>query len=129
MNSLQGNVLTEAGFVLGEIRWDHTGRIEAIAGATLTEEQARSNGAPIVLPGFIDAHVHGGAGHDMMEGGEAALHITRLHAQHGTTSLLATTMTAPQTDLDAAFAALATLCQHRPDHAARFAAMQHGYQA
>ena len=119
MNSLQGNVLTEAGFVLGEIRWDHTGRIEAIAGATLTEEQARSNGAPIVLPGFIDAHVHGGAGHDMMEGGEAALHITRLHAQHGTTSLLATTMTAPQTDLDAAFAALAPLCQHRPDHAAR----------
>ena len=34
----------------------------------------------------------------MMEGGDAAHAIARLHARHGTTSLLATTMTAPPTN-------------------------------
>ena len=62
----------------------------------MSEAQVREGSAPIVLPGFIDLHVHGGAGHDIMEGGDAAWNVARLHAQHGTTSLLATTMTAPQ---------------------------------
>jgi N-acetylglucosamine-6-phosphate deacetylase len=118
-HTLQGNILTEAGFVHGSLRLDAAGRIQAIDGTPLSEEQARSNGAPLLLPGFIDAHVHGGAGHDIMEGGDAALHVARLHAQHGTTSLLATTMTAPQADLDQALAALAPLCSQRPVDAAR----------
>jgi N-acetylglucosamine-6-phosphate deacetylase len=54
-----------------------------------------------------------------MEGGDAAWHVARQHARHGTTSLLATTMTAPQADLDAAFAALAPLCTQPAPNAAR----------
>ena len=119
MNDLQGNILTQSGFIQGSIHWDALGRIGHIQGEAISEAQARANGAPLLLPGFIDAHVHGGAGHDIMEGGDAALHVTRLHAQHGTTSLLATTMTAPQSDLDKAFAALAPLCAQRPANAAR----------
>ncbi len=119
MKNLQGNILSSTGFVHGTLQLDAAGRIQAIEGKPLSEEQARDNGEALLLPGFIDAHVHGGAGHDIMEGGDAALHVTRLHAQHGTTSLLATTMTAPQADLDLAFAALAPLCRERPDHAAR----------
>ncbi len=118
-STLRGNILTEAGFIQGEITWDASGRIQHIQGRALSEAEARADRAPLLLPGFVDAHVHGGAGHDIMEGGDAALHITRLHAQHGTTSLLATTMTAPQGDLDTAFAALAPLCRQRPEHAAR----------
>jgi N-acetylglucosamine-6-phosphate deacetylase len=118
-NTLQGNILSEVGFVHGRLCWDAAGRIQSIDGRPLSEAEARDNGAPLLLPGFVDAHVHGGGGHDIMEGGDAALHITRLHAQHGTTSLLATTMTAPQADLDSAFAALAPLCQQRPAHGAR----------
>jgi N-acetylglucosamine-6-phosphate deacetylase len=54
-----------------------------------------------VLPGFIDVHVHGGNGADFMDSNPETLRtITRFHAAGGTTSMLATTMTAPQPDLD-----------------------------
>ena len=47
------------------------------------------------LPGFIDVHIHGAGGHDVMEGTEAALRsITRKVSECGTTSLVATTVTA-----------------------------------
>ncbi|BBH19159.1 N-acetylglucosamine-6-phosphate deacetylase [Paenibacillus baekrokdamisoli] len=50
-----------------------------------------------VLPGFIDVHVHGGYGHDFMEATvEAFDELTRFHAAHGTTAILATTVTAPR---------------------------------
>jgi N-acetylglucosamine-6-phosphate deacetylase len=54
-----------------------------------------------VLPGFIDVHVHGGFGADFMDSNPETLRtITRFHAAWGTTSMLATTMTAPRDDLD-----------------------------
>ena len=52
------------------------------------------------LPGFIDVHVHGGAGHDFMTADHAGLDaITRFHAEHGTTAMLATTVTASRESL------------------------------
>lgn len=54
-----------------------------------------------VLPGFIDIHVHGGFGHDFMDADKEGLDaITRFHARHGTTAMLATTVTAPKDALD-----------------------------
>lgn len=48
-----------------------------------------------LAPGFVDIHVHGGAGHDFMDGTEAAFRaICQAHARHGTTSLLPTTTVA-----------------------------------
>lgn len=116
---LQGNILTPAGFVHGTLTLDAQGRIAGITGTPVATAAVRDSAEPIVLPGFIDLHVHGGAGHDIMEGGDAALHVATLHARHGTTSLLATTMTAPQADLDAAFAAMGPLCAQRTPNAAR----------
>lgn len=56
----------------------------------------------IVLPGFIDVHVHGGAGHDFMDADkDGLLDITRFHAQHGTTGILATSLTASRDELTA----------------------------
>ena len=53
-----------------------------------------------VAPGFIDIHVHGGGGHDFMDGTEEAfLKIAELHAQYGTTALVPTTLTAEKKDL------------------------------
>jgi len=50
----------------------------------------------IVTPGFVDVHLHGAGGHDVMEAEEEALDsIAATVARHGTTSLLATTVTAP----------------------------------
>lgn len=48
----------------------------------------------IVVPGFIDQHVHGAAGADAMDGSVSALEtIANALASEGTTSFLATTMT------------------------------------
>jgi N-acetylglucosamine-6-phosphate deacetylase len=84
------------------------------------EATARSDSTqPLLLPGFIDLHVHGGAGADVMDAGDAAATLARLHARHGTTALLATTMTAPMADIAAALQALAPLCRERRADAAR----------
>src|SRR5579871_2318537 len=48
-----------------------------------------------LAPGFVDLHVHGGAGADFMDGTvEAFRTVCQAHARHGTTSLLATTTVA-----------------------------------
>jgi N-acetylglucosamine-6-phosphate deacetylase len=49
-----------------------------------------------VVPGFVDLHIHGAGGHDVMEANARALDkITSTVARFGTTSMLATTVTAP----------------------------------
>jgi len=48
-----------------------------------------------MAPGFVDVHIHGAGGHDVMEGTAQALAaVTSTVARHGTTSLVATTVTA-----------------------------------
>ncbi len=48
-----------------------------------------------LAPGFVDLHIHGGAGADFMDGtADAFRTICRAHARHGTTSLLPTTTVA-----------------------------------
>jgi len=52
-----------------------------------------------VVPGFVDVHIHGAGGHDVMEANARALdRITSTVARHGTTSMVATTVTAPIED-------------------------------
>ena len=49
----------------------------------------------IAAPGFIDVHIHGAGGHDVMEGTEQALQaVSSLIGSHGTTAFVATTVTA-----------------------------------
>jgi N-acetylglucosamine-6-phosphate deacetylase len=51
----------------------------------------------ILAPGLIDIHIHGGAGHDVMETNDAALAaIESQMVKHGVTSYLPTTVTAPE---------------------------------
>ena len=53
-----------------------------------------------IAPGFIDIHVHGGGGHDFMDGTEEAfLQIAQTHARYGTTSLMPTTLTSELDEL------------------------------
>jgi N-acetylglucosamine-6-phosphate deacetylase len=68
--------------------------VELPSGAT--EVQATDSTA---IPGFVDVHIHGAGGHDVMEANETALStITGRLAAFGTTSLLATTITASADD-------------------------------
>ncbi len=54
----------------------------------------------IASPGFLDVHIHGAGGHDVMEGTPDALHtISKTIAAHGTTSFVATTVTARPEDI------------------------------
>jgi N-acetylglucosamine-6-phosphate deacetylase len=64
-------------------------------------------GGLYLSPGFVDIHVHGGAGSDFMDAAIADIEtVFRYHAAHGTTSLCPTTATAPLEEILAALEAL-----------------------
>ena len=61
-------------------------------------------GDGILAPGFVDIHIHGGAGHDVMEADASGLAaVEQLLFKHGVTSYFPTTVTAP---LDQTWSAL-----------------------
>lgn len=81
-----------AGVTRTDIAFDETVR-EIGAAPADAETVALPEGA-VVLPGFIDPHIHGAGGADAMDGTAAALAtISETVAREGTTSFLATTMT------------------------------------
>jgi N-acetylglucosamine-6-phosphate deacetylase len=117
--SLEGHLLTPQGWRRGRLRLDG-GRIARVDGDPVDEARARADTSqPLLLPGFIDLHLHGGGGADTMDGGGAIARIAALHARHGTTGLLATTMTAPLADIEAALKALAPAIAARAPGCAR----------
>lgn len=99
MTSLEGRILTPDGFVSGRLEIEN-GRIARI------EKDRNPTAGPLILPGFVDLHCHGGGGADVMQGGDTVRRIARIHALSGTTSFLATTMTAPLADVEAALVAV-----------------------
>jgi N-acetylglucosamine-6-phosphate deacetylase len=66
-----------------------------------------------LAPGFVDAHIHGGDGVSFNDAdpAAAAVRIAEVHRSHGTTTLMASLVTAPLTQLEKAVAALAALVQ------------------
>ena len=119
MTRLTGHILTPEGFVEGTLAFDSQGRIGGLMGTPVPEDIVRASADPLILPGFIDLHVHGAGGRDVMEGGDAAATIAQRHAVHGTTALLATTMTAPMTDLQSAFEGVRSVCANQRPGTAR----------
>jgi N-acetylglucosamine-6-phosphate deacetylase len=62
----------------------------------------------VLLPGFVDVHVHGGDGADAMDADPDGLRrMARFHATHGVTALVPTTWSAPPAALEAAVCAIA----------------------
>ncbi len=106
---LTGRILTPDGWVTGSLAFGD--RIEAIVPGTAA--------ALTILPGFIDLHVHGAAGVDIMRGGDAGAVVAREHARHGTTAMLGTTMTAHEPAIRHALAGLAGVIAERPERGAR----------
>jgi N-acetylglucosamine-6-phosphate deacetylase len=67
-------------------------------------------GGAWVLPGFVDLHVHGGGGMSFTEGtAEDARRAAEFHRRNGSTTMLASLVTAPLADLEARAAMLAGL--------------------
>ncbi|GAA3767785.1 N-acetylglucosamine-6-phosphate deacetylase [Terriglobus aquaticus] len=72
-------------------------------------------GDATLAPGFLDVHVHGAGGRDVMEGTQDAVETTAcMLARFGTTSFLATTVTAPIDHTLSALEALADSIESEP---------------
>jgi N-acetylglucosamine-6-phosphate deacetylase len=68
----------------------------------------------IVVPGFVDVHIHGAGGYDVMEGTDAAFDaVTATVARFGTTSIVATTVTASPEDTCRSVGAIARAAAKR----------------
>ncbi|GAA2062271.1 N-acetylglucosamine-6-phosphate deacetylase [Streptomyces albiaxialis] len=91
-----------------------------VEGATLAED-AVGAGAPDtsldlsghwIVPGFVDMHIHGGGGASFSAGtAEEAMTAIRTHREHGTTTLVASTVTGDLDDLCRQAAALGELAE------------------
>lgn len=93
----------ERGFFVGDLAWND-GKL--ILGDNLPiDEVFETEG--LVVPGFIDEHVHGAGGADTMDGIQTALStLCTTLPREGTTSFLATTMTASEESLKNALTAI-----------------------
>ena len=105
-------------YVRGSIEDDTLITIDggAIAAVTQTRDVPRDaeRTASLIVPGFIDLHIHGGDGADFMDADERAnARILAFHARHGTTALMATTLSGSVTDLQNAVAAMARSSDER----------------
>ena len=110
-----GRVVTPAGVLSpGWIRVAGN-RIDAVGSGAAV--QPLPPGLPVtelhghwVLPGFVDMHVHGGGGASFTAGSaDDARRAAAFHRGHGSTTLVASLVTAPLADLEARAAMLAAL--------------------
>lgn len=77
----------------GVCRFDK-GIIEYVGTESVPEQETLDAGGAYLMPGFVDIHCHGGGGYDFMDATpEQMLKISEFHLSHGTTTLVATTMT------------------------------------
>ena len=105
------NIMTDSGVIPGGMLVTRGDRIE-YAGAPAADRVPP--GAETVdvrgrylSPGFVDLHIHGGAGSDFMDATARDIEtVFRYHAAHGTTSLCPTTATASLADILIALEAL-----------------------
>jgi N-acetylglucosamine-6-phosphate deacetylase len=100
-------VVTPAGVIAGEVAI-RDGAIASVGPARGPAHDLVDFGNQWILPGLIDVHVHGGGGAQVNGGDPAAVAaVARFHARHGTTGLLATTVSAGVEELEASLGAIA----------------------
>lgn len=88
-------VLPDASVVDGVLHLEG-GRVARVRPGT---DVGRAGPRRWLVPGFVDLHVHGGGGADVMDGPDAARTVAAFHARHGTTALCPTTVTRPLDEL------------------------------
>ncbi|EFL25168.1 N-acetylglucosamine-6-phosphate deacetylase [Streptomyces himastatinicus ATCC 53653] len=115
---VQRTVLTGARVVLPSgISTDATLTVEGtrIAGTASGEaagDAVRDLSGCWIVPGFVDLHLHGGGGASFSTGtAEEALTVIRTHRAHGTTTMLASTVTGDLDDLARQAAVLSELAE------------------
>ena len=118
-----GTLVTDSGLIAGGMVVARDGVIE-YAGPRDTAHTppgaaTEDAGGLYIAPGFVDIHIHGGAGSDFMDATLADIDaVCRYHFAHGTTSLCPTTATARTEEILAALDAI-DLYRNRPPHYSR----------
>ena len=93
----------------GWVRWEGE-RLAEVGRGHLPVDRHQPAGGRLVVPGFVDIHVHGGGGGSFTTGSaEDGAAVACFHRRHGTTTLLASLVTAPFADLLRQISALAEL--------------------
>lgn len=76
------------------------GRVEGLGAGPAPRPAEVGPAGLTVVPGFVDTHVHGGGGADFSDAtGAATRTAVDLHRRHGTTSMVASLVSAPPADL------------------------------
>jgi N-acetylglucosamine-6-phosphate deacetylase len=102
---VQGDQVVDGGW----IHWEGE-RFAEVGRGRLPIDQHLSVGGRLVVPGFVDIHVHGGGGGSFTTGSpEEGAQVAHFHRRHGTTTLLASLVTAPLSELLGQISALAEL--------------------
>ena len=88
-----GRIVTPCGITTGTLNL--AGGKIASFGEDFSADRVIDAEGKYVTPGFIDIHTHGGGGYDFMDCSEEAFFkAARTHAEHGTTTLLPTLLSA-----------------------------------
>ena len=117
MLTIIGDIVTPDGVLAGGALTLDDGTIAEVNLTRTASPRSGDINAPgfLVLPGFADVHVHGGGGADFMHGtADAVRQVARTHARFGTTSLLATTLTASREATDTAIQAVRMVMEAEP---------------
>ena len=84
--------------------------IDAVGPGDAPDQPTSTCAGRWMLPGFVDLHVHGGGGASFTEGtADAARQAAAFHRRRGTTTMLASLVTAPLAELESRSALLAEL--------------------
>ncbi|MFE3886253.1 N-acetylglucosamine-6-phosphate deacetylase [Streptomyces lydicus] len=101
----RGRITVEGGRI-GDVHSRDVDLDEAVAGRVVDLT------GHLIVPGFVDMHVHGGGGGSFSSADpEECMTVAETHRRHGTTSMVASTVTGELTDLARQAAVLAELVQ------------------
>ena len=101
---INANIVLPDGILKGGVCRFTDGIIDYVGREILDSAETLDIEGKYLLPGFVDIHCHGGGGYDFMDATpDEMVEISRFHLSHGTTTLVATTMTDSD---EAIFAAL-----------------------
>ena len=110
MPELNGQIVTTEGLIQGVLAFGP--KVESIITQNNTADR-------VIIPGMIDLHIHGGGGGDVMDGVSGIRNLARTHARFGTTSFLATTVTAEDESIDRVIEAATHVMSNREHQEAR----------
>lgn len=117
MKGIRGQLVLEDRVVAGGLRWEG-GRLTEV-GPEVHGPDVEDLGDVWIFPGWVDVHVHGGGGADVMDASpEAVRRVLATCAAGGATGVVATTLTAPEEHILAAIRAVRTVAEDpEPDGA------------